>query len=865
MDGDLTNEHRGSQTFTCVVMDLGKEYKLSELKIHFPDSYYVGGTKVQVFTGAPGAVTSNGECMIFASGWNNNITEIVPETVINASGESIALTGEARYVTIKVSSNTNVNMSEIELFGSVAFKKVTELKAYNYTGSDEDNYGHAYDSAANLLDGDLTNRHHSQWGWSTVVLDLGKMHDLSKAKIYLGSLNNVSNIKLQVYTGMPGEITKNGECVVFQNGWQNNVTKVLSDVAISGDVATVELTGEARYLILEMAGNGSNLSLSEIEIYGVPNGNDPKNDPSLEEITVDGVSILGFDGAKLNYVVAVEDGAAIPTVEAVSELNATIVIEQAKEIPGKAVITSTSEDGTATATYTVYFMVLKEEVTDLSLNGKKVALGSEGIPGYAVDNDPETAFTVNANTGVMFIDLKTLSNAAYMEILFGSDAAANWEYQVDILSAMPSYDGKYTNDNGDSLVQSTLTSGTSDSDSVFVVFDKAPEGRYLRLTFKNADATTVSVKEWHVFGTLGGSDAVSLESIALDGKPLESFASHVFRYYVDLPYGTETAPVVSATAGKNMDVKIKQASSADGKATIEVTSTNGKVTVKYEVRFVVLEKDQSILSNGAKITASATMKGSKAEYANDGKFDTAWYSTIPVESMDFIAGTRWVEIDLGDVYLVQRVMNYLYEMKSYHQYNMAIDASVDGVNYNRVYSIYEGTEGGNALNMEFETTARYLRITYFAASGVYNHSISISELAVYGCEYDSMIKDVTIDGVRYGDFFETENEYVYAYNATVGEIPQFAATVADGVELTIEQSKAQNGVATITVSKDGVTRTYRFRIYPVSVDEKLPESGDNTNPGTGVALPIGMMVVLALALATLVALIMSRKHSYAGK
>lgn len=82
---------------------------------------------------------------------------------------------------------------------------------------------------------------------------------------------------------------------------------------------------------------------------------DGSADASLSELMVDGEILEGFSPYTYNYVVEVVEGAE-PFVTAVAtNPEAEVVVAQAEEFPGEAIITVTSADGSAEVVYTVVF------------------------------------------------------------------------------------------------------------------------------------------------------------------------------------------------------------------------------------------------------------------------------------------------------------------------------------------------------------------------------------------------------------------------------------------------------------------------------------------------------------------------------
>jgi|GEM_PF-2628394 len=99
---------------------------------------------------------------------------------------------------------------------------------------------------------------------------------------------------------------------------------------------------------------------------------------SLTEIKVNGIPLSDFSPEIREYNCAVPAG-SLPLVEATAaDENSTVTITQATELPGKAVITVSSSDGSRQTTYIINFSV------DTSLSSLKV----DGIPisGFSPDN-----------------------------------------------------------------------------------------------------------------------------------------------------------------------------------------------------------------------------------------------------------------------------------------------------------------------------------------------------------------------------------------------------------------------------------------------------------------------------------------------
>lgn len=117
----------------------------------------------------------------------------------------------------------------------------------------------------------------------------------------------------------------------------------------------------------------------------------------------------------------------------------------------------------------------------------------------------------------------------------------------------------------------------------------------------NSSTTTYRIQ----FQKAASSNA-KLAGISVDGEALTGFSATKYNYSVDLPYGTNAAPVVTAEGQEDAQViNITQPTSVNGTATIKVTAANKTATQTYTINFKVgLLADnelQDILVNGKSI------------------------------------------------------------------------------------------------------------------------------------------------------------------------------------------------------------------------------------------------------------------------
>jgi len=98
-------------------------------------------------------------------------------------------------------------------------------------------------------------------------------------------------------------------------------------------------------------------------------------DATLSDLTVDGVTIEGFDPNITSYQYLVNNITPIPVVDGTTtDPEATLTTTQATSIPGDATLLVVAEDGVTELTYTVHFYTLATDATlaDLTVDGVTV-------------------------------------------------------------------------------------------------------------------------------------------------------------------------------------------------------------------------------------------------------------------------------------------------------------------------------------------------------------------------------------------------------------------------------------------------------------------------------------------------------------
>ncbi len=165
------------------------------------------------------------------------------------------------------------------------------------------------------------------------------------------------------------------------------------------------------------------------------------------------------------------------------------------------------------------------------------------------------------------------------------------------------------------------------------------------------------------------------------------------------------------------------------------------------------------LYKGVKATAlSEESAVYTAQKAIDGDSTTRWASVQGVDP-------QWYVVDLGNTYKIDE-LDIVWQTASAKDYD--IELSVDGNTYTKLGMVKSAATGSRYDNLKLteEATARYVRITGTARTGMYGYSIW--ELGVYGPEeIKTIYYNISIDGVEEsieeGEMYTLPDDAEYGY------------------------------------------------------------------------------------------------------
>jgi hypothetical protein len=257
------------------------------------------------------------------------------------------------------------------------------------------------------------------------------------------------------------------------------------------------------------------------------------SDASLSDLKVNGITVAGFSKTLLSYSVQLPFGTTIiPTVTATtSDTKASQIVLPPPTLPGTTLIQVTAENGTTKLNYSIAFT--------LSPPSSNASLSNLIVNGVDMNN----------------FNKDSLNYSLVMP--YGTTA-------VPVVTGTPEQSGANI-----SIQPATTLPGTT---LLVVTAEDGTTKRTYRVDFtidKNHDST--------------------LSVININGVVIPEFTKTKLQYTVNLPFGTNQVPTVTAIpTDPNASVSITNPTTVPGLTTILVTAENGIAILTYTVEFIVL-------------------------------------------------------------------------------------------------------------------------------------------------------------------------------------------------------------------------------------------------------------------------------------
>jgi hypothetical protein len=253
----------------------------------------------------------------------------------------------------------------------------------------------------------------------------------------------------------------------------------------------------------------------------------------LASLSYNGTAVSGFTANTCTYNVVLPFGTtSVPVVAAaaVNTASVTLSVTQAVSLPGTAIVLAVSTDGTSNI-YTVNFTVASSSSTDATL--KRLTVNGTPVSDFAANT---YAYNVQLPAG-------TTTPPAVAARVNASGAAS-------------------------AVAQAATLPGTA------------------IITVTSADGTS---KNYYVINfTVATSSDATLKVLTYNGTLAPGFTSSTYSYYVTLPAGTATPPIVAALENHTgATCKITQAATLPGTAVLVVTAADSTTKNTYVITFTV--------------------------------------------------------------------------------------------------------------------------------------------------------------------------------------------------------------------------------------------------------------------------------------
>lgn len=282
-------------------------------------------------------------------------------------------------------------------------------------------------------------------------------------------------------------------------------------------------------------------------------------DATLAVITVNNDTISGFNPSVFEYVIGVDINSALPVVNAIASSNqATVTVEQAVELPGKATINVAAADTAYKNVYVVHFV--------------------------------DSTLSNNSLLSKLFTD--SVEIEGFTDTVF--------EYTITLPFATTKIP--------------VVTVEVQDTNSTVEITQAGQLPGVAKVKVIAPDGATYSVYTVN-FNIEPASTNALLASLMVDNSLVQGFNDTIFEYNVELPVGTTKIPVVSATAKHTGAlVIVTQASELPGEAYVNVKAQDGFTVLTYTVNFTV--KVKTITFN---VTDSEPITGAEIEFNSQTK------------------------------------------------------------------------------------------------------------------------------------------------------------------------------------------------------------------------------------------------------
>lgn len=273
------------------------------------------------------------------------------------------------------------------------------------------------------------------------------------------------------------------------------VDAVTTDNGATTEIEQAEsIPGEATVTVTAQDGSTQlTYTISFIELT-------PEDDATLSELTVDDEPIDGFSSDEMNYEVSLAYGTTeIPQINATANWGeAQVTINQANELPGTATVEVTSEDGSATNTYEVSFILEDPSddatLSDLAVDGSTVHGFDSDVTNYTIELPEGTTtipeVTAEANHDEAEVDItqaSELPGSATIEVTAQDGSTNTYVATFSFYSPWQIYNGSVQPDQNDPPFATSDWENNPDYSIIADEDECTPNNQLLQLISENPE------------------------------------------------------------------------------------------------------------------------------------------------------------------------------------------------------------------------------------------------------------------------------------------------------------------------------------------------------------------------------------------
>lgn len=342
------------------------------------------------------------------------------------------------------------------------------------------------------------------------------------------------------------------------------------------------------------------------------------DDATLSELLINGSPFFDFDPNITSYNILLEKDSSLPILSAEANHNsATLVVTDASTIPGTGTVAVTAQNSSK-LTYNVNFdfepLGNNADLISLNVNGKIVDGFAKDVFTYdvelpmgTVDMPTVTASVYDGNAKYSITNVTTLPSSAIVTIT-SEDISVTNVYTVNFTVA-PNNDASLSDLLSDGFtvvgfdptvyvynielaqgttIVPTVTYFETDANASGSITDASslPGTTTVKITAEDG-VTSIEYLINYSVAVAAGTDA-SLFDLLVDGETISGFASFVYDYAYELPFGTTTVPTVTYTLNDGLATPtLTNAASVPGTSSVKVTAQNTTTELTYNINFTI--------------------------------------------------------------------------------------------------------------------------------------------------------------------------------------------------------------------------------------------------------------------------------------